>query len=283
MANKKPYQGMAGWEYSDTILAMDGDGFYPALAAMADGDGDGDGIPGGKADRLEAMDYDGLNTYTVVTAERRLTTDSIRARAGVMAGILAVDADELTAYIGKLAHMVRQADRQGDAGLTEELEQHLWAGLLARQDGIRGNWERVKVAASWGYRDWYARRSGERELSTNAERRAISLERARFREMDESGELEIPDTVEMEAPFEGELHIKALLSLLPPLVADVIGKRLTDTPTNSTERNRLARFLAVPQNIAGIKAALTGEMTGKPKWKLSNGKKGRPKNATVAA
>ena len=231
---------------------------------------------------------DHLDNFQSNNAERRINAGGSepRQRARVYASILGVEAEKLGAYVGSLVRKVPQENRWHH---QEDLEQSIWAQLHHRQAHVQGSWERVKMVASDAYSDWYTRYANERELSVEAERRAISLERAYAREsQDDSAPMghDIPESrpcghtpyngwVGWEKALEANVDATRLFQNLPESIRDLVERKANGEPQNAKERQRLSRWLRggsskrnpdAKTNSDTVKAIITGTHIGKVEW-----------------
>jgi len=193
--------------------------------------------------------------------------DTLEDRCKVMASILEILGDELTRYMGSLLARLPNPNKSYH---QSDLESDIYSSLYSQRVQLRGNWGNVKLQCSHTIKDWWQGYLRERQISEN---QAIQLQRKDFSEAEEAGELEIPDTLDCIGEIEGTLQVQELLESLPPGIASIIAKKLTDTPTLSSERVRLCRFLSGGHNTQHVLGVLTGNWEGPSTWdKPKNGK-----------
>ena len=145
------------------------------------------------------------------------------------------------------------------------------------------------MVASDAYSDWYTRYANERQLSVEAEQRAISLERAYARESQDDSEPmghDIPESrpcgqtpyngwVGWEKALEANVDATRLFKNLPESIRDLVERKANGEPQNAKERKRLSRWLQggstkrnphLHTNKDILSAVLKGAHVGKVVW-----------------
>ena len=222
---------------------------------------------------------DGLDSFQAVNAERRVNAhgSESRQRATVFASILGVNAERLAKYVGAMVRRVPAENRQSH---QEDLEQAIWTHLLHRKAHVVGNWEVTKMVVRDAYKAWYSAYAEERQLAVDAERRAISLERAYAREHQQRPEgighdIRDDSWLGWEDTLVENVDATRLFANLPEAIRDMVERKANGEPQNAKERQRLSRWLrggsskrhpTAKTNSDTVKAILDGTHIGKVAW-----------------
>ena len=138
------------------------------------------------ADKFSDMDMSGLPASEFLGVELKVNKETFPQRSRTMATKLGVDSKKLQSRVqGFLYKVPRGANSQS---LRDELEQAIWLQLTHWYNrtgkDISESGQRnalvlsVKGEVASAYNRWYTRYADERQLGTNAELRAIALDRA---------------------------------------------------------------------------------------------------------
>ena len=222
---------------------------------------------------------DKLTDFEAVEAERKINAGGSETskRAQAIASMLGVETSKLTGYVLSLMRRVPQVNRWD---YRQDLEQSIWSHLTHRKGSIVGNWGLVKLEAQVAYKRWYSVYSGEAQLALEAERRAISLERAYARDQQSESDhvgADIPDVawVGWESALESNLDGLKAFSALPERIQGIVERKANGTPISRLERNQLSKWLAggpskrnpdVPTNKEVLANVLAGTHKGPIVW-----------------
>lgn len=138
------------------------------------------------ADKFSDMDMSGLPASEFLGVELKVNKETFPQRSRTMATKLGVDSKKLQSRVqGFLYKIPRGANSQS---LRDELEQAIWlqlthwynrTGKNVTESGQRNALVlSVKGEVASAYNRWYTRYADERQLGTNAELRALALDRA---------------------------------------------------------------------------------------------------------
>ena len=201
-----------------------------------------------QADLEDGLDH--LDAFKVVEAERRIAHGGAEttARAKHMASVIGVPQERLTAYVVSLLRRVPQENRMAH---REDLEQAIWSKLWSSRDFIvkgRGDlWKVARIVMSGAYKDWYQVYANYRQLAVEAERRAMSLERAYARDQQADQEIGadlIDDNwLSWEDGVSDNIDLRRLFLALPERVRGLVEQRMNGTPITKKERTYLSQFL----------------------------------------
>ena len=190
---------------------------------------------------------DHLDNWQLVEAERKLNAGGSETskRAQAVASMLGVEHDRLTGYVLSLMKRVPQLNRWD---YRQDLEQAIWTHLSHRKASIAGSWPLTRLECQVAYKRWYSRYAGEAQLGVEAERRAISLERAYARDQQSESDHVGADVVDAdwlgwETALVENVDAMKLFNNLPENIRDLVERKANGEPQNAKERKRLSRWL----------------------------------------
>jgi hypothetical protein len=190
---------------------------------------------------------DKLDNWQLVEAERKLNAGGSETskRAQAIASVIGVEQSKLVGYVLSLMRRVPQLNRWD---YRSDLEQAIWTHLTHRKASIGGNWSLVKLECQVAYKRWYTKYSGEAQLGIDAERRAISLERAYARDQQSESDHVGADVVDTdwlgwETALVENVDAMKLFNNLPENIRDMVERKANGEPQNAQERKRLSRWL----------------------------------------
>ena len=223
--------------------------YTPIQDAMGSDQADVDGIETVEQDELPDG-LDNLDNWKLVEAERRMAHggSETTGRAKHMASVLGIPQERLTAYVVSLLRRVPQENRMAH---REDLEQAIWTALWKARGFLEtGRGDRWKVATtvmSGAYKDWYQVYANYRQLAVEADRRAMSLERAYARDQQSDQEIgaDLVDDnwLSWEDGVSDNLDLRRLYMALPERVRSLVEQRMNGTPITKKERTYLSQFL----------------------------------------
>ena len=190
---------------------------------------------------------DQLDNWQLVEAERKLNAGGSETtkRAQAVASMIGVDHGKLTGYVVSLMRRVPQLNRWD---YRQDLEQAIWTQLTHRKASIDGSWGLAKLECQVAYKRWYTHYSGEAQLGVEAERRAISLERAYARDQQSESDHVGADVVDTdwlgwETALVENVDAMKLFNNLPENIRELVERKANGEPQNAQERKRLSRWL----------------------------------------
>tara|TARA_Y100000310_G_scaffold244659_1_gene249516 strand:+ start:512 stop:1468 length:957 start_codon:yes stop_codon:yes gene_type:complete len=190
---------------------------------------------------------DKLTDYEAVEAERKVHAGGSETtkRAQAVASMIGVEHDRLTGYVVSLMRRVPQLNRWN---YRQDLEQAIWTHLTHRKASIVGSWGLAKLECQVAYKRWYSQYADEAQLAVEAERRAISLERAYARDQEAESDQVGADVVDndwlgWETALAGNIDATRLFASLPEYIRDMVEMKANGAPQNAKERKRLSRWL----------------------------------------
>ena len=190
---------------------------------------------------------DQLDNWQLVEAERRLNAGGSETskRAQAVASTLGVEHDRLTGYVLSLMKRTPQLNRWD---YRQDLEQAIWTHLTHRKASIAGLWSLVRLEIQVAYKRWYSKYADEAQLGVEAERRAISLERAYARDQEAESDQVGADVVDnawegWETALASNIDATRLFTSLPDYIRDMVEMKANGAPQNAKERKRLSRWL----------------------------------------
>jgi len=253
--------GVLAWAEAVTVASRPNSGlrvkyspgtaqYTPIQDAMGSDLADVDGIETVEQDELPDG-LDNLDNWKLVEAERRMAHggSETSGRAKHMASVLGIPQERLTAYVVSLLRRVPQENRMAH---REDLEQAIWASLWKARGFLEtGRGDRWKVATtvmSGAYKDWYTVYANYRQLAVEAERRAMSLERAYARDQQSESDHVGADVVDTdwlcwEDGVIDHVDLRRLVEALPERIRTLVEQRMNGTPITKKERTGLSKFL----------------------------------------
>ena len=224
---------------------------------------------------------DGLTTYELVQAERKITAQGseLTRRAKAMAPRLGCDVDRLTAYVVGLLGRVPKVNRWD---YREELEQTIWRTLVMEADRIKGDWTLIKLSCTGAYRRWYGKLVAYRTLAVDGVGQAISLDRTAWSESQSEGyddwsQYVAPHSQEWETDVETAVDnaryangVQRLQNALPELIKGIIQRRLDGVTLSPRERKQMSRWLAT--NATTVRKVLAGSESDPILWRKASRK-----------